>query len=366
MTPFSQWLVLLCVTLFSMIGTHKRKLNIGSNDTLIALVPNNILLICSLVLMIYYGANSIMNDVYVYRNNFSILTTELNFKDLFRNGLGDNPGFTALSIFIKNYISDSPDWLQIVVCVIAQTGFILFFRRYSSSVALSLLFFITSGLYTFSIVSFKQSMAMAIGVSLTPLIQKNKIILYLGLLAATSLIHPYILMYAVFPFILSSHVWSRRNILIMAAMLICGLLMTKIMGTALELTETVFGDKHDAQYFTGEYGIKIERVIFYAITPVLSIIYRKRIDSISSKMLNGFIQMSAISFGFMVMAMTGSGFFIGRMGQYFEPFTYVALPIILLNVVPKNIRKVLIISICALYIVFYSFLHLKYGSLFSF
>lgn len=74
--------------------------------------------------------------------------------------------------------------------------------------------------------------------------------------------------------------------------------------------------------------------------------------------------MSVISFGFYTMSLSGGANFISRMGTYFEPFTYVALPYILTQVVPRNKRKLYITIIIAMFLVFFSFLQLKHGSLF--
>lgn len=364
MYPFSLWILLFVVIVLTSLEVRQN--NIVSPDGKVYKrdIGPFIFTAITILLMAYFTGNTVANDVYLYRFSFSSLSTDISWNELYKMGTGSNPLFRFIEVLFKRYISGDPASFHLFEGLVAQTCFILFFRRYSPSLSMSLFMFITSGLFYFTMVSWKQSFAMGIGLMGIPLIQQKNYIYYFTLLAITMLIHPYIIMYVFLPVLINEKVWTKKNIIILTVMVLTGFSLSKILGSTLEFTETVFGDRHDAQWFTEENGVSFQRIIFFAITPVLSFIYRKRIDAQPIPLMNGFIQMSVISFGFMLISMWGGANFISRMGTYFEPFTYVALPYILLCVVPENRKSFFKYSVLILFLIFFCFLQLKRGSLF--
>lgn len=361
MFPFSLWILLLVVVCLASTysgkqvrylrdGTaiRKREVNVFSNF-LIA------------VILIYFSAKTIANDVFTYRLNFS--TGNDNLWDIWHQGLGANPLFNTIQYAFRKYISRDPNVFQLFCAVIIQTLFIIFYRRYSVSLSLTLYFVICSGLYYFSVVSWKQSIAMGIGLVCIPLLGKSKPWRYIAIIALSMLIHPYIFLYSMLPLMISDKVWTKKNIIIIMGMLVAGMSLSSLIGPALDLTENIIGDQYAAAFFDSGSGVKIQRILFFAITPVLSVIFKRRLDAHPFPMMNAFIQMSVISFGFMAMSFFGGANFISRMGTYLEPFTYVSLPYILCCIVPSNQKWMKHLTI-AIYFIFFCFLQIKLGSLF--
>lgn len=355
---------MIAVVVLTAIMSQHRKQTLPDGTKYERNIGNPICVVIAILLLAYFTGNTIANDVFIYRLNFSNINTDITWAQLYETGTGSNPLFGFIQVLFKRLVSTDPGDFHLFEGLIAQTCFVLFFRRYSPSLPMSLFMYIASGLFFFTIASWKQSLAMSIGLICIPIVQNKKYIAYGAILAITMLIHPYIIMYAILPFLINDRAWSKKNILIMTVMLIAGFSLSKIIGSALEVTEVVFGDKHDAQWFDEGHGVSIPRIIFFAITPVLSWIYRKELDAHPYPLMNGFIQMSVVSFGFMFMSISGGANFISRMGTYFEPFTYVALPYILIYIVPKEQQQFIKYAALILFFVFFCFLQLKRGSLF--
>lgn len=345
------------------IITKRIKTQIRENINYSRVIPTPLMFWITTLLLAWFAGNIFANDVYIYRYNYYYQPIELDWGELWKDGLGGNPLFSIIQWVCRGFITSNPATFQLFWIGTAQILFMLTYRRYSVSMSLTAMMFIASGLFYFTAVSWKQSMAMAIGFAATPLALDRKWLAYYSILLVTAMIHPYIVMFGIFPLFISPKIWTKKSIILLMAMLVAGMALSLIMGTALEVTSDVFGDQHNAEWFTEDYGVRPERVIFYAICPILAVIYQKRLDKFSNPMMNAMIQMSVISLGFMAMSIGGGTNFITRMGNYFEPFTYIALPYILLKIIPYRSRNLILWSVIIIYLVFFTFLQLKRGSI---
>lgn len=364
MFPYSIWLLMMAAVALTALFPQRGKIALPDGTVYGRSVGNMPLTALAMLIMAFYAGNTVANDVWIYRMNFAGLRTDITWQELYEMGTGSNPLFEFIQVLFKKMVSDDPANFHLFEGLIVQTCFMLFYRRYSPSLCMSVFMFISSGLFFFTIVSWKQSIAMSIGCVCVPLVQQRRYVAYYAVLAGTMLIHPYIIMYGMLPFLISDKVWTKKNMLMIGVMFVAGMSLSAIIPSALEVTETVFGDRHDEQWFTDAHGISWQRIVFFAITPALSWIYRGRLDAHPYPLMNGFIQMSVVSFGFYLMSMSGGANFISRMGTYFEPFTYVALPYILLCVVPRSNRALIKWGVLVLFLIFFAFLQLKRGSLF--
>lgn len=363
MYPFSIWVLLILVVSLLSIGSTTSKNVYYGTQTLRSVTPNGVLFIIAIVITVCFAGLTIANDVYIYRQHYISDNLYVSWDEILKYGLGENPLFHLLQKSFGSFVSHDAEIFQLFLATIIQCCFFVFYKRYSVSVSMSIYMFITSGLFFFTIVSWKQSLVMALALSFLPLLQKKRYIPYIGILFLLTTIHPYIILYGILPVLINEKVWTKKNILTICIMCVVGFGLSRIIGSALEVTETVFGDKHDAAFFDDQHGVSVQRIIFFSITPIMSWVYRKRIDQQPIPLMNAFIQMSVISFGFMLMSMSGGANFISRMGTYFEPFNYVALPYILLKIVPKKNRTIINTSVITIFFIFFCFLQLKSGSL---
>lgn len=364
MFPYSLWLLMIAVVMLTALAPQQSKLTLPDGTTYNRDIGNPVCVVIAILLLAFFTGRTIANDVFIYRLHFANINTDITWAQLYETGTGSNPLFGFIQVLFKRLVSANPADFHLFEGFIVQTCFVLFYRRYSPSLSMSLFMVIASGLFYFLMVSWKQSIAMGIGLAGIPLIQQKRYVLYGLLLAVTMLIHPYIIMYGMLPFLINDKVWTKKNILMIGFMCLAGFSLSKILGSALEVTEIIFDNSYDAQWFTEDNGVSYQRIIFFAITPALSWIYRKELDANPYPLMNGFIQMSVISFGFYLMSMSGGANFISRMGTYFEPFSFVALPYILLYIVPEDRRTVTKYLTLGLFLIFFCFLQLKRGSIF--
>lgn len=361
--PFTMWLLMFIGILGYGLYTYTEPVYVNPTFSYSRKVPVPIMFWVTTIIIAWFAGNIFANDVYIYRLAYANQPPNLDWSGLWKNGLGDNPLYKIVRWLFWRYITPDPTKFQLIWIGVAQILFMTTYRRYTVSMRLTILMFIASGLLFFTSVSWKQSMAMSIGFMMTMFALKRKWLIYYSVLLITSTIHPYILLYGVFPFFVSPRLWTKKSVILLVAMLGVGMMLSVVVGTALEITQQVFGDDHEALWFSEDHGIKPERVVFYAICPVLALIYRKRLKELANPAMNAMIQMSVISFGFMAMSMSGGANFISRMGNYFEPFTYVALPYILMEIVPKKSRTAILYGVITLYLIFFTFLQLKRGSI---
>lgn len=361
--PLTLWLAMLISVVGYGISNKRVEVRISPSFSYTRRVPGFVMFWLTTLFLAWFAGNIFANDVYIYRLNYIKLPQELSWAVLWKEGLGSNPLFNFIQCLCKEYLTHDPATFQLLWVGCAQILFMLTYRRYSVSMPLTAMMFISSGLFFFTGVSWKQSMAMALGFAATPLALSHKWLAYYAILLGASAIHPYILLFGIFPLFVGPKIWTKKSVLLLLAMLAAGMALSSIMDTALEVTADVFGDQHNAEWFTEDYGVKPERVIFYAICPVLAVIFWKRLNEHANPMMNAMIQMSVVSFGFMAMSLSGGANFISRMGNYFEPYTYIVLPYILLKITPDRSRKFILWSVIIIYLVFFTFLQLKRGSI---
>lgn len=361
--PFTMWLLMFIGILGYGLYTYTEPVYVNPTFSYSRKVPVPIMFWVTTIIIAWYAGNIVANDVPIYRLVYANQTSALDWAALWKNGLGDNPLFKIIRWWFWKYITTDPSTFQLLWIGTAQILFLTTYRRYSVSMRLTILMFIASGMIYFTSVAWKQSMAMSIGFMASSFALNRRWIAYYSILLVTSTIHPYILLYGIYPLFVTPNIWTKKSVLILILMLIAGLTLSSILEPALELTSDVFGDQHDSKWFSKEYSVKLERVIFFAICPTLAVIYRKRLNKYANPTMNAMIQMSVVSFGFMAMAMNGGANFISRMGNYFEPFTYVALPYILIEIVPKKSRTVILYGVIILYLIFFTFSQLKHGSI---
>ena len=113
------------------------------------------------------------------------------------------------------------------------------------------------------------------------------------------------------------------------------------------------GVDYDASYVLKGSGLDPMRLLVFSIVPVLSLIYKEKINKSKNRLLIISVNFSIISFMFMILASFGGAFMIGRLANYFEPFIYISLPWILYHYVDKSYQLFFVLSILIGYSFFY-------------
>ena len=349
------WLVLGITTFLAFGVKSKNEFLLFSKDATLVGKPSHekiLVFIIFLILSLFAGFRSSHNDTYTYLYNFSNLIPN-SFYQLSLNdwSIGANFGFYLYQVFIKQFISTNQYGFILVSSVIVLFLFVKSYYRYSTLFYLSIFLFIASGLFVFSMSAMKQIFAMAIGFWAVKFVFEKSIFKFVLAILLASTIHPYILLYLIVPFF-KEDIWSKKIILSLFFCVLIGFIFERFVSIVIEINSRIGNNLYELEYITKKAGMNFFRVAIFAVTPVLSFFYRKKIIGYNNSLLNVSINMSIISLMFMIIGVSGGANLFGRMGNYFEPFTYVALPWII-NFISSKKRPVVIFSILLFYTIYF-------------
>lgn len=305
-----------------------------------------------ILLASFSGFRSEYNDTVTYLYNFTneIPKSFSLIKDM-KWSIGMNPGFFIYQVFFKEFISTNQYYFIFISSVITIYFFIKSFYRYSPVFYFSIFLFITSGLFVFTMAALKQVLAMSFGFWAIKFLLEKKERKFFIIIILSATFHPYILLY-LFAFFFRNEVWSKKISIILFSTILIGVLFNQFLSIVVNLNSEI-GNFYDIEYFENIVGMNKLRVAIFSVVPILSFIYRKKINNYNNQLLNIAINLSIISFIFMIVASFGAANMFGRLGVYFEPFVYVALPWIIHSFFNKKIKRLTTIVCFIMYLFFF-------------
>jgi hypothetical protein len=305
-----------------------------------------------IMLASFSGFRSEYNDTAVYLYNFSNEIPQ-SFDRIVNIdwSLGQNPGFIIYQIFIKQFISTNQYIFILFTSTIVTCLFVESFYRYSRVFYFTIFLFIASGLFIFTMAAMKQVLAMSIGFWSIRIFLKEKYLKSIFIITLASTLHPYILLYLL-AFFFRNEVWSKKIIVLLIATIFVGVLFNQFLSIAVNLNSEL-GNVYDIEYFENKAGMNKLRVTVFSVVPILSFIYRKKINKFNNQLLNLSINFSVVSFLFMIIASFGAANMFGRVGVYFEPFIYISLPWIIHSFFNKKIKRLATIVCFIMYLFFF-------------
>ena len=304
----------------------------------------------AVVLILFAGLRTNYNDTWNYMNSFrndqglaSFLSVSQNL-NLFRN-----PLFYFLFSALRD-ITENAQWLVFTTSVVAQLGFLLFFKRYSHNFTFSIFIYFTLGTMNVSLAAMKQVCAMAIVTMAFPYLEKKQWLHYYLVILIAMLVHTYALAYAVLP-LFRQRPWKTFTFLFVFVMVFVMMnfkeVITAFMDQAEEAGKTLY-----AEEIFDDHTVNILRVAVYAVAPLISFFFRKWIFRDSTTGDHIVVHMSIISFAFMVMGTQSGANMFARMSHYFELGTICCLPWMLRQTFEKRSYK-LVASIAVVCFFFY-------------
>lgn len=274
----------------------------------------------------FVGLRTRGNDTYTYRQMYESMEVGANpFELLFSTKLASSPGLNFLTALLKNLGASTQDYFMVCALFTVLT-YHWFLRKYTTDIWLSVFYFITMGVYTFTMAAIKQTMAVAFLVIATDAAIEKKWLKYAFWIVIAELFHPYAFIYLVVPF-LSFRPWSRNTGLLLAGTLIMALSLSRFMGSIDDLT-TALGYDYDTNEFTGA-GVNIFRVIVVWVPLVLSYICRGQLLYSQNRVQNMIINLSMMNSVIMFIGLFGTANYFARLANYFLIFQCLALPMIL-------------------------------------
>lgn len=313
---------------------------------------------CSMA--IFVGLRTRGNDTYVYRAIYeNTMTGSVGFASIQWNVLSSAPGLELLQVIIKTMGATTQDYLMITGFFVTYT-YLWFIKKYTSEIWLSVYYFITMGVYTFSMAAIKQTMAVAFLMFATDNAIQGKWRKFIFWLIVAELFHPYAFIYAVVPFLVFAP-WSRRSYWLLVATAVVSVFLSRFMGSIGDLTNALGYTNYEANEFAGA-GVNIFRVLVVWVTVILSWLGRNELRESEDRTQNIIVNLAMMNAVIMFIGLFGTANYFARLANYFLIFQVLALPW-LFRFISVNNRKIITgLSVVGYLLYFYYDMVLANGS----
>lgn len=292
-------------------------------------------------LAFFVGLRTRGNDTYAYRQMYENILPGTNPMQLLVSmKLASAPGLYWLSAVLKNAGASTQDYFM-VCALFTVLIYLWFLRKHTTDIWLSVFYFITMGVYTFTMAAIKQTMAVAFLMIATDAAIEKKWLKYAFWMVIAELFHAYSFIYLVVPF-LSFRPWSSKTFYLLVGTLVMALSLSRFMGTIDGLTDAM-GFNYAENEFTGA-GVNIFRVIVVWVPLVLSYICRGQLHYSQNRVQNMIINLSMMNSVIMFIGLFGTANYFARLANYFLIFQCLALPMILQQFTPSSERQLRILS----------------------
>ena len=227
-----------------------------------------------------------------------------------------NPAFVFYRCLIKTFTNNHMIFFMFVAFFV-QYSYMRFLRRHCENFLLGVFLFFCLGTYTFSIAAMKQTIAMAILLyAVDDLIDRRTSQFYLKVFIAF-LFHTYALIFLILP-LFTSKPWTYRTFLLLGGILFVMSNFETVIESFLEIANES-GKSVSGSEILGTASINPIRGAVYAGTPLFALVFRRYLFSgPENREENILVNMSIISFSFMLLGTISGANMFGRMANYFE------------------------------------------------
>lgn len=289
----------------------------------------------------FVGLRTRGNDTGTYRQMYEAMQPGADpIGLLLSTKLASSPGLNWLTAVLRNAGASTQDYFMVCALFTVLT-YHWFLRKYTTDIWLSVFYFITMGVYTFTMAAIKQTMAVAFLMLATDAAIEKKWLKYAFWMVVAELFHPYAFIYLVVPF-LSFRPWSSRTVLLLAGTLVMALSLNRFMGSIGDLTDAL-GFDYGENEFSGA-GVNVFRVIVVWVPLVLSYISRKQLHDTQNRVQNMIINLSMMNSVIMFIGLFGTANYFARLANYFLIFQCLALPMILQQFTASSERQLRLLS----------------------
>lgn len=272
-------------------------------------------------------------------------------------------GWEIISVFIRQYITKEPRMWLLIIASVQGLCLTIIYKLYSTNIAMSaFLFFASTDFLSWMCNGIRQFFVVTLIFLLFPLVKKKKVwstALFIVAVILLSKVHTSCLI--VIPLYLIS-IGKPFNKFTLVMIVICVLSVvfvgqfTTLLGDALESTEY----SNLTTNMKSTTGASPLRAALYSVPAILAIIYREKVKK-APQIIGISVNMSLISMGIYVISVFTSGLFIGRLPIYFSLFNYILLPWEIDNFFSDNKKKIMLVSVIVVYIVFYFYQVKQWG-----
>lgn len=332
-------------------GKEKRNM---INNQISGKASNNIVytllitIICVGFIM-FSGLRTSYNDTGTYLRGFNLfIQDDLSFsiKDLLKT---QYYGFDFWQRLIKHFF-EKGQWLLMVNAIVTNIVYIKYLSKYSETMGMTMLCYITIGTYIMSMAAQKQLLAMTISLIAIEFLLKHNYVMFYALIILAYTFHPYILTMTILPF-LQVDVWSKRMIWISLIAAVLSFLFVQFIAVLLNLAEnTGIGKDYSVEEMTS-HTINPMRVIIDGIPILVSWLLRKEINKKANPFMKLAFNMMTVTWLLTFASLFGNPIYLYRTGQYFASYIPVVVPWMLVYCLPNSqYKKLIIIGYMAVYI----------------
>ena len=209
--------------------------------------------------------------------------------------------------------------LFLLACAALSVCPMLYFIRKTTAkqdFPMALYLFVAFGTYVFTLAAVKQSIAMGILCIAVLALEKKRYLPFFLLVTLAALVHTYAFLFVILPFFCGKP-WRLRSFLLLAAILIAMLTFERTIATFLEYADRIGKTVSEVELFDG-HRMNTIRVAVYGVVPLITLIYRERLDPYMERIHRILINMSIFSFVFILPGTITGGNLFGRVSTYFE------------------------------------------------
>lgn len=237
--------------------------------------------------------------------------------------IGSNALFLLYQTIVRSFTKDFHIFF-FFPAMLNSIAVIKFFKRYSLNTAFTLLMFYSVGTYVMYIAAMKQSVAIAILLIALPYAIDRKYVKFYLLVFVAMLFHTHAFVFLAVPFFFGKP-WGKVTwgllAVVLFAMATYNTTFGIIMNTALSMGINIV----DWELFDG-HSINPIRVVVYWIPAVLSLVFRNRLFSDSTREENLFANLSIGAALILTIGLREGANLFARMAAYYEVAMGVALP----------------------------------------
>lgn len=308
-----------------------------------------------LPIIIFVGLRSSVADTSVYISSFNDYPCNLsNAMDLILEEGNRAPGFTFLSVLLKQYISqDYHVWLFIIatisgICVMHPI------YKYSCNYGISMFLFISSCQFTWLLNGMRQFLVASIMFACTELLLKKKIIPYMAIVLIMSTIHQSALIFIPVYFIVGGNPWDKKT-MIFVVLIILAIIFTDKFTSILNTTVKNSDYANSMEEFKStDDGTNLIRILVESIPIIIAFIYRNKIKNKLTPIIKLSINMSLVSSGlYIISKIARSGIMLGRLPIYFSMYNLILLPWLINNIFEKNEKRFVRYCMIICYLAFF-------------
>lgn len=310
-------------------------------------------------LSFFCGLRISFNDTGTYIVGFQNAPTA---EEYLADGLNlfGNPLYYLFQSVFRHHISENVHLFLVLIAFFTITSFVCFIRRYADNFTFSILLFFTLGMYLSNFAAMKQCIAMAILMFAVEKLLDRKYVWFYVLVFIAMLMHTYAIMFAILP-LFTNKPWTKITYITIAAVAFVLFTFEETITEFLEYADELGKDISETEVFETD-SINLFRLAVFSVPPLMSFIFRNRLNPGMNRTMCLMMNMSILSFLVMCLGLNSAANLFGRSAIYFEMGTIIVLPWIIRELFEEHSAKMVTGVAAVCYLAFFMYDTRNFGS----